>query len=185
MFVLLMGTGRTDLVWHAFLNDRKAGFKALYEKYYDALLAYCISKLKQLDIAENAVAEIFIKLYTFERPEEVEQPENWIFTIARNYCLGYLTKEKNRNQINGQLFKSMSQAEGAQADQKLDEEIIEQQIRAQLNEINQEIWWLDTQGFSNKEIAEETGIHEKTIANRKSEIRKQIRSVYLRINREE
>lgn len=180
-----MGTAKTDLVWRSFLKNRRKGFRALYEKYYDALLAYAISKLKQLDIAENAVAEIFIKVYTYEKLEEVEQPENWIFTIARNYCLGYINKEGNRKQIKDQLYNDSSMVQEAQADHLIDQEIINHQIRSGLNEINQEIWILDSKGFTNKEIAEQTGITEKTVANRKSEIRKTIRAMYLKINREE
>ncbi len=180
-----MGTAKTDLVWRSFLSNRRKGFRALYDKYYDALLAYAMSKLKQFDLAENAVAEIFIKLYTYEQIEEVEQPENWIFTIARNYCLGYVNKENNRRQINDQLFSTKTQLQHAQADHFIDQEIIKKEIRTILNEVNQEIWSMDTQGFSNKEIAIQTGMSEKTVANRKSEIRKMVKAMYLKINREE
>lgn len=180
-----MGTAKTDLVWCSFLKNRRKGFNALYEKYYDTLLAYALGKLKRFDLAENAVAEIFIKLYTYERLDEVEQPENWMFTIARNYCLGYVNKENNRKQINDQLFSAASKIQEPQADHLVDEEIINEKIRSTLSEINQEIWTLDVKGFTNQEIAQQTGVSEKTVANRKSEIRKVIREMYLKINREE
>jgi len=180
-----MGTAKTDLVWRSFLSDRRKGFKALYELYYDALLAYAMSKLKHLDIAENAVAEIFIKLYTYEHLEEVERPENWMFTIARNYCLGYVSKESNRKQISDQLFNGQSLVQESQASEQIDQEIINLQIRSMLSEINHEIWLLDTQGYTNKEIANQTGVTEKTVANRKSMIRNALRTMYLKINREE
>ncbi|MDW3194432.1 MAG: sigma-70 family RNA polymerase sigma factor [Cytophagales bacterium] len=180
-----MCAAKTDLVWRSFLKNRRKGFRALYEKYYDALLSYAISKLKQMDLAENAVAEIFIKLYTYDRLDEVEQPENWMFTIARNYCLGYVSKENNRKQINDQLFSNASHVQDAQADHLIDKEILHHQIQHALSEINQEIWKMDTQGFNNQEIASRTGISEKTVANRKTEIRKVIRDMYLKINREE
>ncbi len=170
-------TARIDLVWSTYIRDKDEGFEALYTTYYETLLSYCLGKLRHLDLAENAVADIFIKVLNFDNIEKIENPDGWIFTLAKNYCLTYWNKENRRSQILSEVLAPAETFESHQVDQEIDLQKMEELIRKNLNEQDLTIWQLHIDGFANNEIAEKTNLSIKTVANKKTMIRTSIREL--------
>ena len=166
-----------DLIWSAYVKNKKRGFDGLYASYYEQLLVYCMGKLRHLDLAEDAVAEIFIKILSFEKPETIESPNKWIFTLAKNHCLSYWNKLNRRDHILSEILPPSKQFRTYQMDDRIDLKTIQQLISDTLDEDESKIWNFALEGFSNSEIAEKLAITAKTVANKKSMIRDKLKEV--------
>ena len=106
---------------------------------------------------------------------EIENPERWLFTVAKNSCLSLLSQKKRRKEIIDQLKPSIETTAPARGDQKLQREDLEKRIKNILNVKEWQIWQLHQEGYDNREIATQLEITEKTAANLKSIARNKLR----------
>ena len=163
------------LIWENFVRDPDKGFKALYDLYFERIFAYCLGKVKNIENAENITADTFIRILNFKEYGEVDQPENWIFTIARNLCLTFLSKQSRRSRILDNIY-SESGTDSIDL-LNIDLEVINELISKKLKDKDYQIWKLHEEGFSNSEIAEKMGMATKTVANRKAMVLSEIRQI--------
>lgn len=166
-----------NLAWSNYIKDRDEGFEELYNLYYETLLSYCLGKLRHLDLAENAVADVFIKVLRFENIEEIKNPDGWIFTLVKNHCLSYWNKQNRRTQILAEVLSPSLNLISQQIELQIDVVAIEDLIKERLDKKDFLIWQFHLDGFANDEIAEKVGLSSKTISNRKTIIRDNIRIV--------
>lgn len=70
-------------------------FSLLYKKYSPKVQYKCYSILKQKELAEEFVHEIFVrvfeKLYSFNHASSFS---TWLYSVASNYCFEYLRSVK-------------------------------------------------------------------------------------------
>ena len=173
-----------NIIWKRFCEGDEKAFDQLYALYYRRLFAYCLGKLKEVPLAENMVADIFVKLWEFKSPETIEQPENWLFSVARNACASYWSKHNRRAEILEELALNFDRQVSADTEE-IDLRILEGQIREQLNATDYSIWQLHREGYGNHEISEKLGMKEKTVANRKAMIKTRLQKLinnYLKEN---
>jgi RNA polymerase sigma factor (sigma-70 family) len=60
---------------------------ALYEPYMDMVFGVCFRYLRDEDESKDAVMQLFEKLVTDLRQNEVLNFKSWLHSVARNYCL--------------------------------------------------------------------------------------------------
>ena len=71
----------------------KGTYERLYELLFGDLFKYAYSILKNREAAEDAVADVFMKLWKMK--DELAQVENmicYLFKMVRNHCLNCLTR---------------------------------------------------------------------------------------------
>lgn len=174
---------RNKTLWQKYLAGDKSAFGELYSYYHKSLTAFCLSKVGSLEIAENAASDTLIKLLQYPNPEDIKNFENWIFTVAKNVCLTYLTKAKNRKGLLKENYKFQDNHE-PEIERKYSTDNLDSMIRSNLDSKDYKIWQLHQQGYENYEIAEIIGINEKTVANRKSAARKILKDAFKQLNNE-
>jgi RNA polymerase sigma-70 factor (family 1) len=75
-------------------NDHMA-FEFLFHHFYDKLLRVALYYLSKELIAEDAVSEVFYKLWANRaKLQKVENIENYLFTMTKNQCLYVLRSNK-------------------------------------------------------------------------------------------
>jgi RNA polymerase sigma-70 factor (ECF subfamily) len=75
-------------------NDHSA-FEFLFDVFYDKLLRIAIYYFGKELIAEDAIADVFCKLWdSREKLQKVENLENYLFTMVKNQCLYILRSNK-------------------------------------------------------------------------------------------
>lgn len=137
-------------------KDRKAQ-KALYEAYAPVLMAIGIRYMKDVHLAEDMVAEAFIKIFTKIRSYKDEGSfEGWMKRIMINECLMQL--RKNQRQY---MYVPVEQAEIEIDPVALDElgeaEILK--VVSELPEGYRTVFNLYViEGYKHREIAEILGI---------------------------
>ncbi len=66
-------------------------FARLYEAYFPRLMAYVLSRLSQREVAEDIVAETFLRAYLhWDSLRNKGAVESWLFSIAHNLLVSYV-----------------------------------------------------------------------------------------------
>ena len=75
-------------------SDQQA-FQQLFDLYAHGLSRFTISILKNRELAEESVSDVFFKIWVHRsKMAEIENFKAYIFTSARNTALNYLNKER-------------------------------------------------------------------------------------------
>ncbi len=85
----------TELV----LAYRKSGdlkvLGELYQRYMELVYGVCLKYLKEPELAQDAVMQIFEELVSKLKKHEVDNFRGWLHQVAKNYCLMQLRTPKN------------------------------------------------------------------------------------------
>lgn len=81
-------------------TGNKEALANLYERYMDLLFAVCYKYLGDEEEAKDAVMQIFEELLIKLQKHSVSNFKSWLHTLARNFCLMQLRKQK-RTPITG------------------------------------------------------------------------------------
>lgn len=152
------------------------------------LYGYAFRILANQEEAEDAVQEVFIKLWHMgDKLDEYNSIEAMATTMTRNFCIDQLRKHKHifqdNSYINGNLQMTAPSPE-EQMENRESDDIIRKSIE-HLPEIYKVIVQLrDIEGFSFEEIAEKTGQNINTIRVTLSRARAQIRDEYKKYHNE-
>lgn len=176
MFVSFKKKASQSTLWERYVHGDRAAFGELYSFYHKSLTAYCWGRLKNRELAENAASETLVRLLQHPRPAEIENFENWLFTVAKNECNTVWSTAERRKKLLEDNYVTLEE-HVPEIDEAISIENIDTIIRQSLDEVEFNIWQLYQQGYDNAEIAEITGIQEKTVANRKSVARGKLKKV--------
>lgn len=163
--------------WDQFVSGDKEAFGKIYEHYGPILTFYCLGLLKNMANAENCSSEVLIKVYNQAQPGQIQNLEAWLFTLAKNLCVSQLRQTNTRDGILQEISKSQSVIEPPKVELQQNVEFINQLIEKNLSENELQLWKLHAEGFNNKEISNKLNLNEKTVANRKSEIRSKLKKL--------
>jgi RNA polymerase sigma factor (sigma-70 family) len=181
MFISYHKKADKKTLWERYVLGDKSAFGELYTYYHKSLTAFCMGRLKTIELAENAASETLIRLLQYERPSEIENFESWLFTVAKNECNTIWSTTERRKKILEDNYEAVSSYD-PEAEEKLAIESIDRIIKDNLDDIDYKIWQLYQQGYDNHEIAEMTGLNEKTTANRKSAARNKLKLALMDFN---
>ena len=161
----------------------KEAFREVYYSYYKQLYAVAGKYLKDSQMAEDAVQEIFISLWLKrESLDPSKSLKNFLFTCLKNHVLNMIKSRKRRILTAYQASEEKPQSSNSTEDDFFYSEykdIIKQGLEM-LPDRRREIFELKTyQGLSNPQIAEDLSISINTVKNHYYHSNKFIRS-YLR-----
>ena len=91
--------GRTltdeEIVSEYLVTQNVAYFDKLYDRYSGKIYAKCISLLRDEDLAEDAVQEIFMKiLLNLSKFSGKSKVSTWIYSITYNFCIDIIRRKK-------------------------------------------------------------------------------------------
>jgi RNA polymerase sigma factor (sigma-70 family) len=75
-------------------NKNEAIFTELYNRYRHLVLGICLKYLSPKEAAQDAVQQIFEKLYLDLPAQNIAFFKAWLHTVSKNYCLMQLRKVK-------------------------------------------------------------------------------------------
>lgn len=148
-------------------NDQS--FELLFKAHYKALHAYANMILKDLDLAEEIVQNMFLRFWEKRELLSVETSiKAYLYKCIYNDSLNYLKHEKVKEKYHDFTKHSMSElSESAAAKVELGE--LQMNLRTALNELPEQcrtIFQLSRfEELKYREIAEQLGISVKTVEN--------------------
>jgi RNA polymerase sigma factor (sigma-70 family) len=69
-------------------------FKELFEEHKKHVFAMALSIVRDYDIAEDVLQEVFIKLYQHMKHQEISNVKAWLIRVSRNLALDVYRKKK-------------------------------------------------------------------------------------------
>jgi RNA polymerase sigma-70 factor (ECF subfamily) len=147
--------------------DDRSVIDEIYEMYHAKIFRFSLSYLKNQDDAYDIVQEVFIKLW--ENRFVLKKDTNFdafLFTIAKNAVLSHFRKKASEKKyIDSFLDKEVATDQKIEDD--VDYEILKKRYENLIEKLppkRKEVFVLSRErGLTNKEIAKEKGISEKTV----------------------
>lgn len=91
----LKGVQDIDIIKQYLKSRSTAHFKVLYYRYLDKVTAKCISLLKDETLAQDAVQDIFLKIYlNLPKFSSKSTFSTWVYSITYNHCIDFLRRKK-------------------------------------------------------------------------------------------
>jgi len=148
-------------------QDEKTALDDLFGYYYPRLFHFSKSILKIENQIDDVLQEVFVKLWlNRQKISNAETFNSYIFTITKNEVLNLIRTNLRDNTFRNELFRH-SVAEEFQVQSQLEFKEVKSgidQVVSQLPEKRRQIFILSrTEGLSNKEIAQQQNISEKTV----------------------
>ena len=164
--------------------DDKASLEQIYKKYWYKLYIYAFNVLREREICEDIVQEIFVDLWTKRQDQQISDLNSYLYQSVKYQIINHFRSSKYKKQL-------LMKFDLVNTEYKIDELYEKKELKAH---IKKTISKLPKQrrlifqmsrydGFSNKEISENLNISLQTVKNQISEslkfIRKSLRSSYL------
>jgi RNA polymerase sigma-70 factor (ECF subfamily) len=156
-----------EVIINRLKQDEKSALDDLFGYYYPRLFHFSKSILKIETDVDDILQEVFVKLWlNRQKIGNAETFNSYIFTITKNEVLNLIRTNIRNNSFKNELFQR-SVAEEFQMQSQLEFNEVKSginQVVSQLPEKRRQIFILSrTEGLSNREIAQQLNISEKTV----------------------
>lgn len=162
-------------LWERYCAGDNEAMGMLYEQLHARITLFCLGWLKDRELAENIASESFVRLLNMANKAEIASVEAWLFTVSKNLCKNHLSQQSNRRGIWEQICDRFASVNRPEAIDQLAAADWDRRMQEWFGPLDCQVWQLHEQGYSNEEIAAKLQMTEKTVANRKSMIRKSLR----------
>lgn len=131
-----------ELILHFRNSDDKQAVGILFNRYSHLVFAVCVKYLKEPEESQDAVMQIFEKLYVDLKKHDVLKFSFWIHRVAQNFCLMQLRSRKaSQNRIENFYHDEKSLVE-TEEESHLSAAM---QKETELNKLHEAIQALDTE----------------------------------------
>ncbi len=162
-----------NYLFHNIRKGDRTAFEKLFKKFYPRLHVFAFKVVRNKEIAEDIVQDIFIRLW--EKKENIKPVniEGFIFKVLKNQCISYLRNIKIIDNINLNLNNLANIEELYRIDFLRDEPyvLVEKELQLEIESIInklpdrcREVFILSRlNGLKNREIAHKLGINIKNV----------------------
>jgi len=162
-------------------NDDKAAFEAIFHRFKKPLKAFALQELRSESLADDALQEIFVKLWVKRKSIDQEQSlRGFLFTCMKNHILNAIRSKKNEILKNSRFASEHSHTSNCTEHDvrsaELENGITE--LIQKLPELKRKILHLNIySGWSKEQIAQELNISPTTVKIYLSQSSRQLRSL--------
>ena len=162
-------------------------FAVLYNRYLAKVNAKCISILKDENLAQDAVQDIFLKIYlNLPKFGSKSSFSTWVYSITFNHCIDFLRRKKREeNLISSDPYIDINIFSDIKKEEKFDgpPEVVVKNILNKLSESEKAILLMKyVEDMSIVEISEALNKSESAVKMRLKRARTKARNMYLNNN---
>ena len=139
----------------------------IYAPYMSLVYGFCYKYFQDDQRSQDAVMNIFEELVVKLRRHSVENFRSWLYSVARNYCLMQLRKEKGRIQVDIDSYQSEIELYHIQGDAEEENQEELQALQECLNSLKEDqkaaVDYFYNQKMCYEDIAAEMGVDHKKV----------------------
>jgi len=146
-------------------NNDASAFTVLYDRYFRILFNYTYSKVNDEFAAQEIVQELFVSIWQQRNRSSVNSCRSYLFSAVKNLIISYYRKEFTRK-----FHYDRWEIQTEDSSSLTDQEILTSDLQVRYEEglhllppKCKEVFILSRKGHSNKEIARQLEISEKTV----------------------
>lgn len=148
----------------------KQDFKQLFEQYYNPLCNFANSILYDSNRAEDAVQDVFVKMWQKKDTlEGLENLKSYLFRATKNKCIEYLRKLKLDQKLSEENARQLEVSSSINTDDEADKYLLKEKLFKSIRQLPpkcRNVFTLSKiNGLTYNEIAEELDISPKTVEN--------------------
>lgn len=151
---------------HSIKLDDEAALKQIYKQYWSRLYVYAFNVLRDREICEDIVQELFIDLWERRHDVQISDLSSYLYQSVKYQIFNRLRESKHKRQLLMKLDLTSTRNEVEESYEKRE---LVAQIKNVISKIPQRrriIFELSrNEGLSNKEISEHLGISLQTVKN--------------------
>ena len=160
-------------------QDSAYAFQLVFDAYRNRIYTVALSYLKEVPLAEEAVQEVFLKLWLQRRElVDIQSLQAWLFTVARNHLLNQLAKIAREHKAK-QSWATQNKATEDTASHKLltaEYDHLLHRAISQLSQRQQQVYRLaKEQGLTYEQIATQLSMSPFTVKTHLSRAMESIR----------
>ncbi len=158
-------------------EGNQLAFNHVYNKYWKKLFVYANNILNKEELAEDALHEVFTKVWTSRKTLKVSNLQSYLFVSVRNYSITMLSKVRF-TEFDEQIIENLALAPEGESNLYCQDLVAEiEEAAKELPARCWEIFFMSRfKGYSNAEIAQHFQISNRTVENQLSIALKHIRS---------
>jgi RNA polymerase sigma-70 factor (family 1) len=160
-------------------KEELAKFRSIYDQYYESIRSFAYYKTSDIDLADDIVQEVFLKLWTNLKNVKDETVKALLYTISSNTIKNHFKHQKVVYNFQKQDQASDSDTTD-EADSLLRQEELNRKLQDALAEIpekSRDVFLMNRiEGLTYADIAERLGLSVKAIEKRMSEALSVLRS---------
>lgn len=158
-------------------NGDRSALEKLYLSIRDEVFGYALSILKNTHDAEDVLQDCCISIYqSAHLYTSTGKPMAWIFTIARNLCLGKLRRANRLSDLPEEDWEPYLASNGSLS---LEDRVVLKHCLQDLQEDERDILLLHVfSGMKHREIAELTGRPLSTVLSKYHRALKKMRAIF-------
>ncbi|WP_128546961.1 RNA polymerase sigma factor [Larkinella soli] len=146
-------------------NGDESAFAELYDRYFRLLFNFAYSRLNDRFAAQEIVQEVFVSVWQQRHRAAVESCRSYLFSSVKNQIISHYRKEYTRR-FHYDQWEIRHEASSALTDQPVLTADLQNRYEQGLGQLPpkcREVFLLSRQGNSNREIAGQLSISEKTV----------------------
>jgi RNA polymerase sigma-70 factor (ECF subfamily) len=158
------GTDAEAALVQAAKADRR-NFAPLYDRYVDAVYRYCLRRLGTKEAAEDATAQVFVKVLAALPAYREDAPSfrSWLFAIAHNTVVDAHRQRRPDTSLDAALSRPDLGPGPAEAAEAAEDLALLRALLARLTDDQRALIELRLAGLSDAEIAATTGRDRKAV----------------------
>ena len=143
------------------INTKEVGaFRVLFEHFYNYLVLYAMKRVRQREVAEDVVQEVFVAIW--------ESPKAFLYDAIQNRCLDYLKHKAVENRY--LAYQLANHDDEREREYNLMREEVYRELYLSVRELPdrcREVFELHLKGKKNEEIAELLSLSVETVKTHK------------------
>ncbi|MDB5199225.1 MAG: polymerase sigma-70 factor [Chitinophagaceae bacterium] len=152
---------------HRIAGGDEAAFTAIVDAYWNKIFSVALTYIKVPELAEDAVQEIFLKLWkNREKLREIVSLDNYLFIIIRNEVFSAMRKKGPRFPV-GVYLENTLEENSPLPEQTLDAKQLQKLVQQAVELLparQKEAWKLSREaGLSYEQIAEQMELSKNTV----------------------
>ena len=158
-------------------KEELSWFRSIFDQYYENIRSFAYYKTGDVDLADDIVQEVFLKLWNNRNDIKNETVKSLLYTIASNTIKNHFKHQKIvfNFQKEEQSDDTFEEADSALRQEELNRKL--QDALAEIPEKSREVFLMNRiEGLTYNDIAERLGLSVKAIEKRMSEALSIIRS---------